>query len=505
LSSVPECLHERGGLGGVLAAGQLVGGRLELGEALGSGSLVLALEVEEFLQDVAASWEAGVAEDLSAGDDLIGDAAEAGGDFDVGFAGVLAGGLPVGGQRGEVAIASEQVVGDGQDRGAELTVGTADQRAVGVIDLVALVAAGIEAGASGDRAGVGVVGDGTHFAGEVGGGDDMDAGEGQEQDVGGASQVCGDLLLQGLDFVAFLPAVVVEQQGDREVPLGGDVGRRGLACPDEQAVQRALLEADAILAEPRSEAFQSGLANRLGRAQLAGQVQGQRAFPELGEAGGVAGQRGVEMLADLTAEGRALVDQIAAVPDQQLEFSPGPVERGLGQGEAAAGGAVDGRQIGVVGFLTGVAGLAELLGGKGVDDADLEAGGGEGVLNRMVIAAGAFDGDQEVLQAVSLDGVAERGQSGLELAAVMGHEGRRYEDLAIEVAEHPLGAGLGGIDADDAEMFGADPLDSGVEGASRLLEHLRPARAALLSRTCSSHGNYLLERRDRELPNSPRR
>jgi hypothetical protein len=39
--------------------------------------------------------------------------------------------------------------------------------------------------------------------------------------------------------------------------------------------------------------------------------------------------------------------------------------------------------------------LPELLGSKRMDDADLEAGGGEGVLDDMVIASGPFDGDDQ--------------------------------------------------------------------------------------------------------------
>ena len=50
----------------------------------------------------------------------------------------------------------------------------------------------------------------------------------------------------------------------------------------------------------------------------------------------------------------------------------------LQQAEAVDGGAVDREEVGVVGFVAGIGGLAELLGGVGVKDADLESRRGEG-------------------------------------------------------------------------------------------------------------------------------
>ena len=85
---------------------------------------------------------------------------------------------------------------------------------------------------------------------------------------------------------------------------------------------------------------------------------------------------------------------------QELELLVDRVEVPAPQAEAVDGGAVDGGQVGVVGLVAGVGGLAELLGGERVDDADLEAGGGEGPLGRAVIASGPLDGDDQVGQAV---------------------------------------------------------------------------------------------------------
>ena len=79
--------------------------------------------------------------------------------------------------------------------------------------------------------GVGVVFDGSHLAGEVGGADDVDAGEGQQQDVGRLRQAAGDLAFQGLDFLGFSLAIVVQGQGDAAMLGGGDVAGRRPARP----------------------------------------------------------------------------------------------------------------------------------------------------------------------------------------------------------------------------------------------------------------------------------
>jgi len=45
--------------------------------------------------------------------------------------------------------------------------------------------------------------------------------------------------------------------------------------------------------------------------------------------------------------------------------------------------------------------------------------------------------------------------------------------VAVEVGEQPLGACLGAIDGDDAEVFGSDLLDARVEGAAGVLDRVR--------------------------------
>ena len=137
--------------------------------------------------------------------------------------------------------------------------------------------------------------------------------------------------------------------------------------------------------------------------------------------------------------------------------------RRLDQAEAVDGGALDGGQVGVVGLVAGVGGEAELLGGEGMDDAGLEAGGGEGALDRPVIVAGALDGDDEVAEVVGRRRPGGPGRRRRRGPAVMLDGGGWNEDVAIEIGEHPFGAGLGTIDGDDAEVLRSDLLDPGMD------------------------------------------
>src|SRR5262249_60463393 len=99
------------------------------------------------------------------------------------------------------------------------------------------------------------------------------------------------------------------------------------------------------------------------------------------EALGVAGHGGLEDFADLALQRGVLVHQVAAVAAQQLDR---PVVVGPGrlpQAEAVGGGAADGGQVGVVGLVARVGGLAVLLGGEGVGQAGRRSrlgGGGWG-------------------------------------------------------------------------------------------------------------------------------
>ena len=144
--------------------------------------------------------------------------------------------------------------------------------------------------------------------------------------------------------------------------------------------------------------------------------------------------------------------------------------RSLQQSTAGDRGAVNRCQVGVIGFVAGIDGLSILFGGKRMKDARLEAGGGEGALDEAVIAAGAFDGDEAVAELMVGEGLADVGDGGVEVGSVVGDGGGRDEDAAVEVGEEELGAGLGAVEAEDAEVFGSDLLDAGMKHPTGLAD-----------------------------------
>ena len=82
---------------------------------------------------------AGMAVGHLPGHHVVGNPAEPAGDLDVDVAGVRALEPPAGGQDTEMLITWDQIVGDRQDRAAQVMVGAANQRAVASVDLVALM------------------------------------------------------------------------------------------------------------------------------------------------------------------------------------------------------------------------------------------------------------------------------------------------------------------------------------------------------------------------------
>ncbi len=92
-----------------------------------------------------------------------------------------------------------------------------------------------------------------------------------------------------------------------------------------------------------------------------------------------------------------LSNEAAPVPGQELEANEDGIGLMLEQAKAVDGGAVDGGEVGIIGFVAGIGGLSILFRGEGVNDADLEARRGESALNRSVIAARAARRDDDVL------------------------------------------------------------------------------------------------------------
>src|SRR5437899_12865656 len=137
-----------------------------------------AVKLQQLADDVMARLATRMREQLSAGDDCEGQAAEDLGDLDADPARVFAGAAPLPGAGAEVVVALDEVVGGLHQDGPQPAVAAAAQGPVGTIDLVALVARGQEAGAAGDGVGVEVQGGGVQPGGRVGDPDGIDCGYG---------------------------------------------------------------------------------------------------------------------------------------------------------------------------------------------------------------------------------------------------------------------------------------------------------------------------------------
>src|SRR5262249_14022085 len=66
--------------------------------------------------------------------------------------------------------------------------------------------------------------------------------------------------------------------------------------------------------------------------------------------------------------------------------------------------------------------------------------------------------------------------------------GRLEQDSAVEVGEHHPGAGLGAIDAHQAEVLRTDRLDARVNDTPRLMKGMRLRRATVPRWGLGSHG-----------------
>ena len=258
--------------------------------------------------------------------------------------------------------------------------------------------------------------------------------------------------------------------------VGGVGGRAG---PGEDLLQGRPVGPDAGLADPPGQAGQAVGEDRGGRAELPGDQERRLGVEDIVEHVGVSWHNHIEMLEDLAAERRRLVDQVAAVAGQELD--PGIVRLGGGieQAEAVDRGAMDGRQVGVVGLVAGIGGLAELLGGR-------RGGPGGPRTSRSSQARWTGRWYRPVCSMATMRSARPCRATASRIVRAMACEarpgvlddGRGDEDAAVEVGEHPLGAGLGAVDGDDAEVLRPDGLDPGVDRAEGLVDDLGAGRLA---------------------------
>ncbi len=133
-------------------------------------------------------------------------------------------------QDAEVVVASNQGVGSHEQHTAESAIAAAGQRARCMIDLIALITPGVQAGTTGDDPCRGVVHNRPGFAGELAGQHDVDAGKCQQTDIGRLHQVANELLLDGSNLFLLGDPIVVEvgaRVAGAEVRRSRGLGRSG--------------------------------------------------------------------------------------------------------------------------------------------------------------------------------------------------------------------------------------------------------------------------------------
>src|SRR5947209_4702637 len=125
------------------------------------------------------------------------------------------------------------------------------------------------------------------------------------------------------------------------------------------------------------------------------------------------------MFAHLLLDNDPLSYQVATMPGEHLKLHGNRVGFVLQEAESIDSGPVNRREVGVVGFVAGIGGESILLGGVGMDDANLESCRAEGTLDRSVVASGALDNDDYVLDVALVHGIANGPLSALEIGLVV--------------------------------------------------------------------------------------
>lgn len=147
---------------------------------------------------------------------------------------------------------------------------------------------------------------------------------------------------------------------------------RERTAPSDDFLEGGPLGSDAGLSNLLAQAGHVGLHNRRGRAEVSGHPEDDWGFEDVRDALRVSRHERLEMLEHLLLNGDSLPHQVAPVPGQQLELDIDRVGIVFRQAKAIDGGAMDRGEVRIIGFIAGIGGEAILLGGVGMDDADLE-------------------------------------------------------------------------------------------------------------------------------------
>ena len=263
---------------------------------------MLGVEERQLAEDRVTLLATGVPEHLAAGNHLIGDSTEPLGDADA--HGLLSHprGHPGHLEGFEEPVTAQQIIGDHHDHGAQLAVGAAHERTVAAVDLVALVAGGIDPCATGNRLIICVIGDRTHLASEFGGRHDADSGNAQEHHVCGVRQESGHFLLQLGDMLKSAAPLIVKMYHYCMVHLRILCGILDPIGPVQDFVQGAALIAHIQRLEDLGQSFAAQFANLRGRLHTAGDGDGCLVVENVVEETGIPRQKNIKKRNNLIAQ-----------------------------------------------------------------------------------------------------------------------------------------------------------------------------------------------------------
>ena len=127
-------------------------------------------------------------------------------------------------------------------------------------------------------------------------------------------------------------------------------------------------------------------------------------------------------------------------------------------------------QVVVIGFVAWIGRQTKLFGRIGMDKTGIPTGVAEGALHDAMVLTSAFNGDDQVAQVMLAHGLANEFHDCLQAGTGVLQRSRVDENSAVEVGQHEFGTKLGTIDADDAEVFWSDRIDTVGKLASGFLE-----------------------------------
>src|SRR5262249_34676545 len=183
------------------------------------------------------------------------------------------------------------------------------------------------------------------------------------------------------------------------------------------------VDADAGGAQPLDHPGDAGSGDGRSRAELPRDPERDLTIIDVFKTLAISWHNRMKMFVDLAPQRDGLLDQVPAMPRQELEADRDRIGWRFEPAEAIDGAPLDGGHVGLIGRVTGVGELPMLLGGQGMNDSGLESRLGEGPRDGAVRASGPLDDDDRVPDRGPIQGRAKGLNHGLEAGLVVFHLG----------------------------------------------------------------------------------